>query len=417
MNFNSAMHIPKIDLKDYEYTLPEDRIAKFPLENRADSKLLHWKNGEIDHLHFFDIPDLLPADSLLIYNDTKVIPARLIFQRETGARIELFLLQPIFPTTVMPEIMLAKHPVIWETMIGNAKKWKDGEMLHGKVIVNDNEVILTATLKNRAQKHVEFSWNDPEIAFVDVVESSGEVPLPPYLNRKPVESDKNRYQTVYSTQKGAVAAPTAGLHFTHEIFAKLEAKGIQKAQVTLHVSAGTFQPIKAAEISEHPMHSEQIILTKVMIEKILSHSGKRIAVGTTSIRTLESLYWYGVKLLESGSCQFKIEKLFAYQSRSYHPTLEEALKAVLEEMKSRNTETLVGDTEIFIFPGYHFRIVEGLITNFHQPGSTLVFLIATIMGENWRKVYQEALAQNYRFLSYGDSSLLWINQSPEGLNF
>lgn len=409
MNSNSDMHIPKIDLKDYEYTLPEDRIAKFPLENRADSKLLHWKNGEIEHLHFFDIPDLLPADSLLIYNDTKVIPARLIFQRETGARIELFLLQPISPTTVMPEIMLAKHPVIWETMIGNAKKWKDGEKLQGKVHVQDKEVILSAVLINRAQKLVEFSWDDPEIAFVDVVESSGEVPLPPYLNRKPVESDKNRYQTVYSTQKGAVAAPTAGLHFTHEIFEKLEAKGIQKAQVTLHVSAGTFQPIKAAEISEHPMHSEQIVLTRAMIEKILCHTGKRVAVGTTSIRTLESLYWYGVKLIETGSCEFKIEKLFAYESRTYQATIEEALKAVLEEMKSKNMETLVGDTEIFIFPGYRFRVVEGLITNFHQPGSTLVLLIATIMGGNWKTVYKEALDRDYRFLSYGDSSLLWID--------
>ena len=333
------MQIPKIDLSEYEYTLPDERIAKFPLEKRDASKLLHVQDGKIEHLHFYDLPDLLPADTLLVYNDTKVIPARLIFQRETGARIEIFLLQPIAPTTVIPEIMLAKHPVTWETMIGNAKKWKDGEILKGQVQINGQDIVLSAKLIDREKKAVEFSWDDAEIAFVDLVEASGEVPLPPYLNRKPNAEDKSRYQTVYSKKEGAVAAPTAGLHFTNEIFEKLDAKGIQKAQVTLHVSAGTFQPIKATEVSEHPMHSEQIVLTRAMIEKILYHTGKRIAVGTTSIRTLESLYWYGVKLLESGSCQFKIEKLFAYQSRSYHATLEEALNAVLEEMKSRNTET------------------------------------------------------------------------------
>lgn len=403
------MQIPKIDLKAYEYTLPEERIAKFPLEKRSDSKLLVCKKGEISHSHFYDIPDLLPTDTLLVYNDTKVIPARLIFQRETGARIEIFLLQPIAPTTVIPEIMLAKHPVTWETMVGNVKKWKDGEILKGKVQVGNKQIILEASHKNRDEKLVEFSWNDPEITFVDVVEASGEVPLPPYLNRKPVEEDKNRYQTVYSEKEGAVAAPTAGLHFTNEVFEKLKSKGIQKTQVTLHVSAGTFQPIKANEVTEHPMHSEQILVNRQTIEKIQNHKGKIVAVGTTSVRTLESLYWYGVKILEGKGEEFLIEKLFPYEERTSLPTVQNALEAVLKVMKIKGFETLIGATEIFIFPGYQFKVVSGLVTNFHQPGSTLVLLIATILGGNWKKVYQEALENDYRFLSYGDSSLLWID--------
>ena len=402
------MQIPTIDLKAYEYTLPEERIAKFPLEKRADSKLLLCEKGEISHLHFHNLPELLPADSLLVYNDTKVIPARLIFQRETGARIEIFLLQPISPTTVIPEIMLAKHPVTWETMVGNVKKWKDGEVLKEKVQVGNKMIVLSATLKNRDQKLVEFSWNDSEIAFVDVVEASGEVPLPPYLNRKPVEDDKNRYQTVYSEKEGAVAAPTAGLHFTDEIFKQLESKGIQKTEVTLHVSAGTFQPIKATEVTEHPMHSEQLVVSKQTIEKILNHKGKIVAVGTTSVRTLESLYWYGVKILEGKSDDFLIAKLFPYEHRVTLPTVQNAFEAVLTIMNIKGIETLIGATEIFIFPGYQFKVVSGLITNFHQPGSTLILLIATILGKNWKRVYQEALTKEYRFLSYGDSSLLWI---------
>lgn len=403
------MQIPKIDLKAYEYTLPEERIAKFPLEKRADSKLLLCKKGEISHLHFYNLPDLLPADTLLVYNDTKVIPARLIFQRETGARIEIFLLQPISPTTVIPEIMLAKHPVTWETMVGNVKKWKDGEILKGKVQIGKKEIVLSAELKNRDEKLVEFSWNDSEIAFVDVVEASGEVPLPPYLNRKPVEEDKNRYQTVYSEKEGAVAAPTAGLHFTSEILEKIEAKGIEKTHVTLHVSAGTFQPIKASEVAEHPMHSEQIIITRQTIEKLLQHKGNIVAVGTTSVRTLESLYWYGVKILEGRGDEFLIEKLSPYEKRDSFPPVETALEAILILMETKAIDTLIGATGIFIFPGYQFKVIDGLITNFHQPGSTLVLLISTILGENWKRVYQEALDNEYRFLSYGDSSLLWID--------
>ena len=404
-----TMQIPKIDLKAYEYTLPEERIAKFPLKKRDDSKLLHYKNGVISHFNFHQIPDLLPADSLLVYNDTKVIPARLIFQRETGAKIEIFLLQPLLPTTVIPEIMLAKHPVVWETMIGNSKKWKDGEILTGSVSLDGKEILLKATLLDRESRTVEFAWNDATIAFVDVIEASGEVPLPPYLNRKPEADDKHRYQTVYSEKEGAVAAPTAGLHFTKEIFEQLEKKGIQKTQVTLHVSAGTFQPIKANEVSEHPMHSEQIHVSKSAIKSVLAMEGKIIAVGTTSIRTLESLFWYGVKLIEEKGEELKIEKLFPYESRERIPTLEESFDAILTYMHRQNLETIIGTTEIFIFPGYSYQVVNALITNFHQPGSTLILLIATILGDDWRRVYDCALAEDYRFLSYGDSSLLWLS--------
>lgn len=403
-----TMQIPALDLAAYEYSLPEEKIAKYPLAQRDSSKLLQYKDGQISHLTFSSLPELLPADSLLVYNDTKVIPARLIFQRETGARIEIFLLQPISPTTVIPEIMLARHPVVWETMIGNAKKWKDGELLKGIIPLNGTMVTLQARLVNRETRQVEFSWDHSDVAFVDVVEASGEVPLPPYLNRKPIEEDKSRYQTVYSEKEGAVAAPTAGLHFTPEVFEKLRTKGIKEAQVTLHVSAGTFQPIKANQVTEHPMHSEQIHINRSTIKLILANLGKVITVGTTSVRTLESLYWYGVKLLEKKGEELKIEKLFPYEKREHLPTAAESYKAILTLMNEKSLETIMGTTEIFIFPGYQFKIVKGLITNFHQPGSTLILLIATILGENWKRVYNEALENNYRFLSYGDSSLLWM---------
>lgn len=402
------MDSPQIDLRDYEYTLPDERIAKFPLEKRDSSQVLHYQKGEIRHFHFYDIPELLPVDTLLVYNDTKVIPARLIFQRETGAKIEIFLLAPIAPTTVIPEIMLAKHPVTWETMIGNAKKWKDGEVLRGKVNVAGREVVLSAKLLDREMRQVEFSWNDTEVAFVDLVESSGEIPLPPYLNRKPEAEDRDRYQTVYSKKEGAVAAPTAGLHFTAAVFEQLRKKGVSEAQVTLHVSAGTFQSIKVDNVLEHPMHSEQIQITRATVESLLKNQGKTVAVGTTSVRTLESLYWFGVKLIEGKGEEFFISKLFAYEHREKSPSKVDALQAVLDLMERENQDSILGQTEIFVFPGYTFRMIEGLITNFHQPGSTLVLLIAAILGDHWRKVYQEALDKDYRFLSYGDSSLLWL---------
>ncbi len=400
----------KVNLQEYEYTLPEERIAKYPLEKRDSSKLLHYQSGKISHHHFFDLPDFLDKGTLLVYNDTKVIPARLIFQRETGARIEIFLLNPVQPTTVIPEIMLSTQPVTWQTMIGNAKKWKSDEILKGLIEIQGHTVVLEARLVDKENKWVEFNWNSESVPFVDIVESSGEVPLPPYLNRKAEESDKDRYQTVYSEKEGAVAAPTAGLHFTQEVFEKLRKKGIEEAQVTLHVSAGTFQPIKVDDVTAHPMHSEQIHLQKSTIEKLLNQEGPIVAVGTTSVRTLESLYWYGVQLLENKGTTFKVAKLIPYDSRESQPSKNEALQAVLNQMEAEGKVEIMGETEIFIFPGYQFQMIDGLITNFHQPGTTLMLLIGSLIGDDWKKIYQEALDNDYRFLSYGDSSLLWINK-------
>lgn len=400
----------KVNLQEYEYTLPEERIAKYPLEKRDSSKLLHYQSGKISHHHFFDLPDFLDKGTLLVYNDTKVIPARLIFQRETGARIEIFLFNPVQPTTVIPEIMLSTQPVTWQTMIGNAKKWKSGEILKGVIEIQGQKVVLEAKLVDKENKWVEFDWNSESVPFVDIVESSGEVPLPPYLNRKAEESDKDRYQTVYSEKEGAVAAPTAGLHFTEEVFKNLRKKGIQEAQVTLHVSAGTFQPIKVDDVTAHPMHSEQIHLQKSTIEKLLNQEDPIVAVGTTSVRTLESLYWYGVQLLENKGTAFQVAKLIPYDTRESLPSKNESLQAVLNQMEAEGKVEIMGETEIFIFPGYQFQMIDGLITNFHQPGTTLMLLIGSLIGDDWKKVYQEALDNDYRFLSYGDSSLLWINK-------
>ncbi len=407
MTESEQMNIKQIKLSDYEYTLPEDSIAKFPLENRGDSKLIQYKDGELSHHRFFELPKLIPADTLMVFNNTKVIPARLIFQRESGARIEIFLLKPVFPSTVINEIMLNTESVVWETMIGNLKKWKPGEILKGNIQLGDKSVLLVAELTNREKNLVRFSWDDVTAPFVSLVEASGEVPLPPYLNRKPVPEDKPRYQTVYSKQEGAVAAPTAGLHFTDEILAQLIKNGVEEAFLTLHVSAGTFQPIKNETVIEHPMHSEQLVVDKDTLTKLASHNGKIVPVGTTSMRTLESLYWFGVKLLHEHKPDFIIAKLYPYTDFQKLPTRNESFQRVLDFMEGENKTELTGATEIFIMPGYDFKVCDGLVTNFHQPSSTLILLVAAFTQGNWKKIYDAALEKNYRFLSYGDSNLLW----------
>lgn len=398
--------LSSLKLSDYEYTLPESKIAKFPLEKRDSSKLLHFKDETISHLHFNQIPDLIPAGSLMVFNNTKVIPARLIFQRETGAKIEIFLLKPILPSTVINEVMINTVSVTWETMIGNLKKWKDGEKLHGTVIYQSSSIHLQATLEDRENRIVKFEWNE-NVPFVSVVEASGEVPLPPYLNRKATEEDRPRYQTVYSKKEGAVAAPTAGLHFTENVLQKLAQNDVKEEFLTLHVGAGTFQPIKSENITEHAMHSEQIVVSRDTIAKISQHEEKLIAVGTTSMRSLESLYWYGVMLIEQGYCPFLIPKLYAYERSEALPTRQESFSAIFEMMKEENLEEITGSTEIFIMPSYEFKVCDGLITNFHQPGSTLILLVAAFTKGKWQMIYEEALKNDYRFLSYGDSSLLW----------
>ncbi|MBW3467932.1 S-adenosylmethionine:tRNA ribosyltransferase-isomerase [Arthrospiribacter ruber] len=399
--------IQNIKLSDYEYTLPEEKIAKFPLEKRDESKLLQYKNGQISHHMFRDLPGLLPSDSLLVLNNTKVIPARMIFQRASGAKIEIFLLKPVAPSTVINEVMINTKGVSWECMIGNLKKWKEKEILKGIIQIHDQEIELKAQLIDRDKKWVEFTWDGQHVPFVSLVEASGEVPLPPYLNRKATKEDKPRYQTVYSKKEGAVAAPTAGLHFTDAVFEQIRNKGIEDVYLTLHVSAGTFQPIKSDLVTEHNMHSEQVAIDLETVAKLAESTCKIVSVGTTSMRSLESLYWFGVKLLANEASEFFIEKLYPYGNFENLPSRKESFSKVLDMMKTKNLREITGSTEIFIMPGYEFKVCDGLITNFHQPSSTLVLLIAAFTKGDWFKIYNEALEMDYRFLSYGDSNIYW----------
>jgi S-adenosylmethionine:tRNA ribosyltransferase-isomerase len=389
-------------LEDYLYDLPQDKIAQFPLKDRSASKLLRYQNGSVTHHLFRDLPNLLPQNSLLVFNNTKVIPARLFFTKPTGALIEIFLLEPLKPHKQRELAMEAKSPVQWLCMIRNLRKWKDDPL----ILQYDEKNFLSAKLIDREQQLVEFSWSPSDATFSEVLEKCGKIPLPPYMHREATKEDVLNYQTIYAVQKGAVAAPTAGLHFTPAVLKSLKEKNIATEYLTLHVSAGTFQPIKAEDVREHEMHEEEISITRDNILKLLKHPGPVISVGTTSMRSMESLYWYGVKLLEGTGTEFFIEKLTPYQQHNDLPDKEAALTAVLRHFEANQLEMISGKTEIFIFPGYTFRICDGLITNFHLPGSTLILLVAALIGEDWREIYEEALSNNYRFLSYGDSSLL-----------
>ncbi|MEM9672854.1 MAG: S-adenosylmethionine:tRNA ribosyltransferase-isomerase [Bacteroidota bacterium] len=403
---------PALSLSAYDYELPDDRIAKHPLAQRDQSKLLVWQDNKITDQHFYQLPDWLPADCCLCFNNTQVIPARLYFRKPTtqqgaGAMIEILLLHPVAPSTVISEAMGAPGPVIWECMIGNLRRWKSEQVLQQTVSVNDREVVLQAHLVDRQHKQVQLNW-DAEVSFAEIVEAVGKVPLPPYLHRESTEEDRQRYQTVYSKARGAVAAPTAGLHFTDEVLGQLQQKGILFNELTLHVGAGTFQPIKEEQVENHAMHSEQMVIQRGNLEKLLDPSQLVIAVGTTSMRTLESLYWYGVMLKTNPEAAFSIPKLYPYEQQlETLPSQAEAMKAILDRMDALKTDTLVGETEIFIFPSYEFRVCRGLITNFHLPKSTLILLVAAFVGKQWRDIYQHALENDYRFLSYGDSSLLF----------
>ncbi|MEQ8412917.1 MAG: S-adenosylmethionine:tRNA ribosyltransferase-isomerase [Imperialibacter sp.] len=394
---------PQINVSEYTYDLPDERIAKFPLEDRSASKLLFYNKGSIEHLRFKSIPSLLPENTSLYFNNTKVIPARLAFQKPTGAVIEIFLLQPTLPSPVISVAMEAKSPVVWKCMIGNAKRWKEG-VLERNIELEGTTVKVE--IKRMGTAEVQLSWDQPAAGFVDVVDAIGKTPLPPYLHREAIENDKKTYQTVYSEKDGAVAAPTAGLHFTDEVISQLGSKNIVTNFLTLHVSAGTFQPIKTETAQDHVMHSEQIIIRRENLEQLLEPGRFNVAVGTTSMRTLESTYWYGVMLKQDQNAAFEIPKLFPYEQSAAIPSMSESIQVVLNKMDKLGVDELVGTTEIFIFPGYQFRVVNGLITNFHQPNSTLILLVAAFVGDDWRKVYCEALASDYRFLSYGDSSLL-----------
>lgn len=387
-----------INVNNYTYQLPPEKIAKYPLPLRDQSKLLYYNTGKIEHKNFIDLPRLLPPGSTLFFNDTKVIPARLIFQKPSGARIEIFLLNPLEPSSLLVETLQATDACVWKCVIGNLKKW-NVDTLSKK----DNDTEITAKLIDRQAGVVKFTWSNG-ITFAELVQRIGNTPLPPYLNRDADATDEERYQTVYSSREGAVAAPTAGLHFTPAVLAALREKRIPLDFLSLHVSAGTFQPIKVTNALDHRMHEEQLVINRQNIETLLE-AKTIVAVGTTSLRTLESLYWYGVKLIEDQNAEFNIGQHDAY-THGELPTALNALKAIQHHMEIWKKETLTGETSIYIVPGYRFRLCSGLITNFHQPSSTLILLVAAFIGNDWRKIYDEALANDYRFLSYGDSSLL-----------
>ena len=392
-----------LDLDKYTYHLPDERIARFPVEPRDVSKLLVYKQSEIKEDRFYNLVLHLPQESFLVFNNTKVIPARLFFQKASGAVIEIFLLNPVEPSAVISQVMETRETCAWACMIGNKKRLKG--QLTGKYSIHaKDDLELVAELIDSEKNYVQFKWNNPELTFAEIVRYFGQIPLPPYLKRETEEKDYDTYQTVYSKNDGAVAAPTAGLHFTEKVLFDLVTSDIEYDFVTLHVGAGTFQPIKVQNVVEHQMHSEQIVFEKEFISKLLRHSTFVIPVGTTSMRSLESLYWYGVKLLK-GDETFFIEKLYAYQWQDEINT-GASLQAVLSYMESKNMDQLIGETEIFIFPGYQFRVCKGIITNFHQPDSTLILLVAALIGDNWQKIYDFALENDFRFLSYGDSSLL-----------
>lgn len=394
------MNIP---LNEYTYQLPPDRIAAFPLNERDQSRLLVYDpaSGVIRHEQFTSLATQLPANSLLVFNDTKVIPARLRFKKDSGAEIEIFLLTPLLPSPLVPLAMQAEKSCTWKCAVGNLKRWKEDTPLTRDL----PGISVEAILRDRLEGVVEFRWRTAH-TFAEAVDLLGETPLPPYLKRKAVESDRERYQTIYSHHEGAVAAPTAGLHFTENVFNSLQAKNIRSEFITLHVSAGTFQPIKVENVQEHVMHNEQLTVHRTTIENLLQHSFI-VPVGTTSLRTIESLYWYGVRLLNDPRAAFRISQYDAYEMTGVLPSPQEALGAILRKMDEYGTERIDGETSLYVLPGYRFRICKALITNFHQPGSTLLLLIAALIGDDWRRVYSEALVNQYRFLSYGDSSLLF----------
>lgn len=397
-----------IKISDYNYPLPDERIAKFPLPVRDQSKLLVYRHGEISETRFTSLPDYLEAGELMIFNNTKVIQARLHFRKETGALIEIFCLEPIQPNDYVLNFQQTSHAA-WLCMIGNLKKWKEGS-LHKEMNVKGHTITLTATRGEcRGTSHwVDFTWDNPEITFADILEVFGELPIPPYLNRETQESDKETYQTVYSKIKGSVAAPTAGLHFTERVLQALRDKGVDLEEVTLHVGAGTFKPVKSEEIEGHEMHTEYISVNRQTIEKLIAHGGKAIAVGTTSVRTLESLYYIGVTIAshpDAGQEELHVRQWQPYET---HPTMTtvESLQQILDYMKRHELEALHTSTQIIIAPGYTYHIVQKMVTNFHQPQSTLLLLVSAFVKGNWRTIYDYALAHDFRFLSYGDSSLL-----------
>ena len=398
---------PEIKISNFDYPLEEENIAKYPLSERDKAKLLFLTSDKkIEEKYFYDLPEMLDSNTFLILNDTKVVHARLLFQKESGSVIEIFCLEPM-----NKDIQLAyaqKGSCEWKCLIGNNKKWKQETI--SSSFINDSKQ-LTLTAKRLYQENetwiVEFSWDREDLSFAEVLQYMGHVPLPPYLKRKDEESDKEDYQTIYAHQEGSVAAPTAGLHFSENTFKQLADKGVKTCFVTLHVGAGTFKPVSTETIDRHVMHTEQIVLKKENIEELLANLDKRVmCVGTTSVRTIESLYWHGVKVLKNGNrySEIDVKQWDPYQEEC-RISARESLQAILESMEQENRNVLIGQTQLMIAPGYEYRIVDAMITNFHQPKSTLLLLVSAMIGEDWKRVYQFALENNYRFLSFGDACM------------
>jgi len=397
----------EIRIEDYNYPLPDDRIAKYPLARRDSSRLLVYKNNHITDSVFGQLPDFIPDGTMMVFNNTRVIQARLHFVKETGARIEIFCLEPHRPHDYMLSFQQTES-CSWICLIGNLKKWKEG-VLKKEILINGQIITLTTSrLQSHGDAHiVEFAWDNDSYTFSELLEVIGELPIPPYLNRETEEQDKQTYQTVYSKIDGSVAAPTAGLHFTPDVFASLKEKGISLEEITLHVGAGTFRPVKSDIIKDHEMHAEFISVKREFIEKLLHHRGNLIAVGTTSVRTLESLYYLGELLEKEDNPQMQVLQWQPYQPDSNAITVDKALQNILNYLDANGLKTLIADTRIIIAPGYRFKIVDGIVTNFHQPQSTLLLLVSAFLGgDKWKEVYSHALDSGYRFLSYGDSSLL-----------
>lgn len=404
------MDTKHIQIKDFNYNLPDERIAKFPLAKRDNSKLLLYRHGEVTEDVFHNIAEYLPKGALMVFNNTKVIQARLHFRKETGALIEVFLLEPYMPADYEQMFQTTGH-CSWLCMIGNLKKWKEGT-LKRTFDVKGKEVTLVAERKEDVHKsyRVDFSWNASDVSWAELLDAVGELPIPPYLNRETQESDKTTYQTVYSKIKGSVAAPTAGLHFTPEVLADIDHHGIDREELTLHVGAGTFKPVKSEEIQDHEMHTEYICVHRQTLEKLIRHEAKAIAVGTTSVRTLESLYYIGVKLektLDLSEEELHVCQWEPYENAVAKPiTPIKAIENILAYLDKHGLSALHASTQIIIAPGYEYNIVKMLVTNFHQPQSTLLLLVSAFVHGDWHKIYDYALAHDFRFLSYGDSSLL-----------
>lgn len=397
-----------IPLEEYDYPLSEAQTAHFPAQPRDSSRLLHrFADGKTTHHFFYDLPNLLRQGDCLFFNDTKVIPARLNFLTETGAAVEIFLLEPYLPFTQVMLVMSACEACSWKCLVGNLKRAR-GKTLRSAVEIAGKKLIFSAEIvENKTDILVNFTWDNAECRFHEILDAVGNIPLPPYIKRKNTENDKITYQTLYGKNEGAVAAPTAGLHFTESVFEALEKKGIEKAFLTLHVGSGTFMPVKSENALKHIMHKEKVVIYKNILEKILS-AKRIIPVGTTSMRSLESLFWYAEMLRKNPDAAFFIPQFYPYENET-ELGLCEAVKILFEKMQRDNCDFLEGETQIFIFPSYRFRVCEALITNFHQPKSTLLMLVAAMTGENWKEIYQEAANKNYRFLSYGDSSFLESN--------